>query len=56
MNNCPHNISQSMVIKTTELIRTSQSWDAGGTNGLPDWRQNRLASSYRSQLRHRSAG
>ena len=34
MNNCPHNISQSMAIKTTELIRTSKSWD--GTL-LPDF-------------------
>ena len=36
MNNCPHNISQSMAIKTTELIRTSQSWDGAQ---LPDFPQ-----------------
>lgn len=39
MNNCPHNISQSMAIKTTELIRTSQSWDGAQ---LPDFPQGQL--------------
>ena len=34
MNNCPHNIFQSMAIKTTELIRTSKSWDGAL---LPDF-------------------